>query len=592
MDGGQLIARSIAAQGVRFAFTLCGGHISPILSGFKANGVRVVDVRHEANAVFAADAVARLTGVPGVAAVTAGPGLTNTITAVKNAAMAQSPLVLLGGSAPTVLKGRGALQDIDQMALMQPLVKWMGSVKRIKQIPGLVAEAFRQARSGVPGPVFLECPIDVLYPQALVREWYGDAAGKNPKTIGQKLLKRYLNWHLDRMFSGSDAVQPATDVGTVPYPGHTGSELQRVQRALKGAERPLILVGSQCLLDAPSAEGLAKALRRLGIPAYLSGMARGLLGAADPLLLRHKRRNALKEADVVVLAGVPSDFRLDYGNHVRRSAKLIGINRSRQDLNLNRRPDIGVLGDPGDFLRALAAAAPERPADQPVRAAWTGWLEQLRARDQTREANIDSQAEQADLVSAESGTRGINPVRLFRELNPMLPENSILVADGGDFVGTAAYTLHARGPLTWLDPGAFGTLGVGGGFALGAKCVRPDAEVWIIWGDGSSAYSLAEFDTFARHGLPVIGLVGNDACWAQIARDQVEILQDDVAVMLSHSDYDRVAQGYGGAGSRVDSLEQFMAAVPQAQRAAREGHPYLLNAIIGKTEFRKGSISM
>jgi thiamine pyrophosphate-dependent acetolactate synthase large subunit-like protein len=604
MDGGQLIAQSIAAQGVRFAFTLCGGHISPILSGFKAHGVRVVDVRHEANAVFAADAVARLTGIPGVAAVTAGPGLTNTITAVKNAAMAQSPLVLLGGSAPTVLKGRGALQDIDQMALMQPLVKWMGSVKRIKHIPKLVAEAFRQARSGVPGPVFLECPIDVLYPQSLVREWYGDAGGKNPKSIGQKLLKRYLNWHLDRMFHQAEATQAAAPIGAVPYPGHTGAELKRVRKALEAAQRPLLLVGSQCLLDAPSAEGLADALRHLGIPVYLSGMARGLLGAQDPLLLRHKRRNALKEADLVLLAGVPSDFRLDYGNHVRRSSTLVGINRSRADLNLNRRPNIGVLGDPGDFLRALAAETPEGPlggassgdrsADPAAytRAAWSNWLLQLRARDADREANINEQAQQADIPHPEGGAAGINPVRLFRELNPLLPENSILVADGGDFVGTAAYTLHARGPLTWLDPGAFGTLGVGGGFALGAKCCRPDAEVWIVWGDGSSAYSLAEFDTFARHGLPVIGLVGNDACWAQIARDQVEILKDDVAVMLSHSDYDRVAQGYGGSGSRVDSLDAFLAAVPEAQRAAREGRPYLLNAIIGKTDFRKGSISM
>jgi thiamine pyrophosphate-dependent acetolactate synthase large subunit-like protein len=177
-------------------------------------------------------------------------------------------------------------------------------------------------------------------------------------------------------------------------------------------------------------------------------------------------------------------------------------------------------------------------------------------------------------------------------LNKRLDDRAVLVADGGDFVGTGAYTLHARTPLSWLDPGAFGTLGVGGGFALGAKLCRPESEVWIIWGDGSSAYSLAEFDTFARHGIPVIGLIGNDACWAQIARDQVEILKDDVAVMLAHTDYDRVAAGYGGDGVRVDTLPSFLQAIEQARASVRNGKPFLINAILAKSDFRKGSISM
>jgi acetolactate synthase-1/2/3 large subunit len=577
MDGGQLIAGAIAAQGVRFVFTLCGGHISPILSGCKKAGMRVVDVRHEVNAVFAADAVARLTGVPGVVAVTAGPGLTNTITAVKNAAMAQSPIVLLGGSAPTVLKGRGALQDIDQMALMKPLVKWTASIRKLRDAVSIMEEAFRRAQEGVPGPVFVECPIDTLYPESLVREWYGAAAGKDPKGPGPKLLARYLKWHLDRTFAGSDRVAAPQAVRDIAVPHHSINDLQRVQRALAKSERPVMLVGSQSVLDSPSAEALARAIEHLGVPVYFSGMARGLLGAEHYLLHRHKRREALKEADTVILAGVPADFRLDYGNHVRRSTTLIGINRSRADLRLNRKPDIGILADPGAFLRDLGqSSGGER---------WTAWHAALTARDEAREASIDEQAQ-----SNPEG--GINPVRLFRDLNPQLPKETILVADGGDFVGTAAYTLHARGPLTWLDPGAFGTLGVGGGFALGAKLCRPNAEVWIIWGDGSSAYSLAEFDTFARHGLPVIGLIGNDACWAQIARDQIDILQDDVAVMLAHCDYDKVAQGYGADGIRVDNLAAFGEAVKTAQAAARNGTPYVINAIIGKTDFRKGSISM
>lgn len=578
MDGGRIIARVIARQGVRVVYTLCGGHISPILSGCKAEGIRVVDVRHEVNAVFAADATARLSGIPGVAAVTAGPGVTNTITAVKNASMAQSPLVLLGGSAPTVLKGRGALQDIDQMAMMRPLCKWTGSIARVSQIVPMLEEAFRRACEGVPGPVFLECPIDTLYPETLVRDWYGAAGGKSAKSLRQKLLQGYLRWHLDRVFSGSGSVREPVQVLDAVYPRHTGSELDRVRRELSKAQRPVFLIGSQAVLNTAKADELADALGRIGVPCYLSGMARGLLGASHPLLMRHKRREALREADLVLLAGVPCDFRLDYGNHIGR-ARYLAVNRSREDLFKNRKPAVAVLGDPGDFLRALGSGAGTGAASR-----WQPWLETLCGREKARESEIDEQAGPA--------SSGINPLQLFRRLNAMLDDRAVLVADGGDFVGSAAYTLHARKPLSWLDPGAFGTLGVGGGFALGAGLCRPDAEVWIIWGDGSSAYSLAEFDAFARHGVPVIGLVGNDACWAQIARDQVDILKDDVAVMLAHSDYDQVAAGYGGAGRRVSTLDEFVDAVHEARACVQQGKPFLINAILAKSDFRKGSISM
>jgi thiamine pyrophosphate-dependent acetolactate synthase large subunit-like protein len=576
MDGGHRIARAIAKQKVPFVFTLCGGHISPILSGCKKEGVRVIDVRHEVNAVFAADAVARLSGIPGVAAVTAGPGLTNTITALKNASMAQSPLVLLGGAAPTVLKGRGALQDIDQMALMRPLVKWTASVKQVHKVEAIIEEAFYRAMEGVPGPVFVECPIDTLYDSQLVRSWYIGAAGKKPKTLGQKALNTYLNWHLNRVFKKHDQIPETQEIQNVPHPSHHPSDVNDVAKALSKAERPVFIIGSQSMLQAHKADQIAEAVKTLGVPCYLSGMARGLLGAEHPLLQRHKRRLALKDADLVLLAGVPCDFRLDYGRHIPGRAKYISINRSKEDLRKNRKPNIGVLADPGNFLIDLSAQvkAKDRQA----------WLDQLESRSQEREADVDRQAQE--------NLGAINPVQLFRSLDPMLDEKSILVADGGDFVGTASYILKARNPLSWLDPGAFGTLGVGAGFALGAKLCFPEAETWIIWGDGSSAYSLAEMDTFARHGLGVIGLIGNDACWAQIARDQVEILQDDVAVMLEHSNYDQVGIGYGGLGRRVENLNDFQASVAQAKEAAASGKPYVINAIIGRSDFRKGSISM
>src|SRR5262245_35148154 len=311
MDGGDLVASVLAAQGTPFLFTLSGGHISPILVGCKRRGIRVIDTRHEATAVFAADAVARLTGRPGVAAVTAGPGLTNTITAVKNAQIAQSPIVLLGGATATALKGRGALQDIDQMALLGPHVKWARAVRRVRDLVPALERAFHEARRGVPGPVFVECPLDVLYDEQIVRKLYG--AGSSGGGLAGRALRLYLNWHVGRLFAGAERATIGGNIA-VPPPTPDSAKIAQVVERLRRAERPLLLVGSQALLDAAAATEIARAVEHLGLPVYLSGMARGLLGVDHPLQLRHQRRSALKEADLVLLAGVPCDFRLDYGD--------------------------------------------------------------------------------------------------------------------------------------------------------------------------------------------------------------------------------------------------------------------------------------
>lgn len=576
MHGGDLVAEVLSARGVRFLFTLCGGHISPILVGAKQRGIRVVDVRHEVNAVFAADAVARLTGVPGVAAVTAGPGVTNTITALKNAQMAQSPIVLLGGATATMLKGRGALQDIDQIALIRPHVKWCAQVTKVKELVPLVEQAFEEALRGVPGPVFVECPVDLLYESDTVREWYGAKAGG--KSLPEKALSLYVKRHVDQLFAGAD------DVAVLPprSPTERLPSRRNVERAadlLRNAERPLILVGSQAVVDARTVTSVAASLERIGAPVWLSGMARGLLGAGHPLHMRHKRREALKEADVVVLAGVPCDFRLDYGRHLRRSTQVIAAGRKRSELYRNRWPTVASVGDAGAFLHEVAHEVSGGDGR------WSSWRETLRGRDDERDAQIRAQAK-------EPVAGGHNPLSLCLDMEELLAKDSVLVADGGDFVATASYTMRPRGPLSWLDPGAFGTLGVGAGFALGAKLVRPDAEVWIIYGDGSVGYSLAEFDTFARHHIPVIAVVGNDACWMQIARDQIEILKDDVGVTLARTDYHKAAEGLGGKGIVIEPGDDVVKALQEAKRLAKEGHPVLVNAHIGRTDFRKGSISI
>jgi len=575
MNGGERVAAVLRAHGVPFVFTLCGGHISPILVAAKARGIRIVDCRDEATAVFAADAAARLTGMPGVAAVTAGPGLTNTITALKNAQLAQSPLLLLGGAAPTALQGRGALQDIDQKPLVAPHVKRVFQVRRVRDLGAGVEQALRLAADGVPGPVFVECAVDLLYDEALIRQWYAEAGGKGT-SLADRMLRWYLNRHVSRMFEGAEQMA-APEVLAPTAPRAPQRAVETAARALAKAQRPLLVVGSQALLAVERVPELAMAITALGIPVYLSGMARGLLGRNHPLQMRHARRHALREADCVLLAGVPCDFRLDYGRHVRRSARLIAANRSRKDARLNRRPKIAAIGDAGLTLLALESSVGSQ-ARRP------DWIAQLRARDETREQEIDIQA-------AAAGEH-VNLLALFRALDAAAADDAVLVADGGDFVATASYILRPRRPLAWLDPGAFGTLGVGAGFALGAGLLRPASEVWLIWGDGASGYGLAEFDSFVRHGVPVIAVVGNDASWAQIAREQVKLLHDDVGTVLARSDYHRVVEGFGAAGLLVRTTAEVPAVLAQAKEIARGGRPVLVNVWLDRTDFREGSLSM
>ena len=578
MNGGEQVADVLHRQGVRSLFTLCGGHISPILVGAKRRGIRVIDVRDEKNAVFAADATARLTGIPGVAAVTAGPGVTNTITAVKNAQLAQSPLVLLGGATATVLKGRGSLQDIDQLALIGPHVKWAKSVSRVRDLTPVLERAFRIAQEGVPGPVFVELPVDLLYDETTVREMYGAKASSDIKSIPEMAIQGYLRMHLLRVFARSNSSRPAGRIYVTP-PAPAFQDVERARALLARAQRPVFLLGSQIALRTQELARTVAAIESLGVPVYLSGAARGLLGRKHPLWFRHHRGDALKSADLVLLAGVPCDFRLNYGRQISGRAKLISVNLSEEEAVKNRRPELAVIADPSTFLWALSDAAA---------GAFDGRFVEhqavLRSRDDAREVKIGEQAREPSKL--------VNPLYAVRAIEEVLDDDSVLVADGGDFVATASYVVAPRAPLSWLDPGVFGTLGVGAGFAMGAKAARPSSEVWILYGDGSVGFTLSEFDTFVRHKLPVIAVVGNDAGWTQIARDQVVILEDDVGTVLARTDYHRAAEGLGARGLLVERADQLPAALREAKAIAKGGQPVLVNVHLDKSEFRKGSISM
>jgi acetolactate synthase-1/2/3 large subunit len=572
--GGERVAEELVRQGVRALFTLCGGHISPITVAARQRGIRIVDVREEATAVFAADAVSRLTRVPGVAAVTAGPGVTNAVTALKNAQLAQSPLVLLGGATATILKGRGALQDIDQIALVRPHVKWHGAVRRVADLVPAIAEAFSRAVRDVPGPVFVECPVDLLYPASMVQSLY-DAGRGTPRSLGERLQRWYVARHLRRVFAEAPSVvpspvRPEREAGVDALAARTASALAR-------SERPVLVLGSQAVAGDTGVDELVASIGHLGLPVFLSGMARGVLGHEHPLQFRHQRKPALREADFVLLAGTPCDFRLEYGRQINRRAFLVSVNRSPEDVSRNRRPRIGVVARPDRFLARLAGRVPggrDRPA----------WLATLRGREEARDRDIAARA----LVPVAP----VNPLQVCQAIDQRLTVDSILIADGGDFVATASYIVRPRAPRSWLDPGVFGTLGVGAGFVLGAHTARPGADLWAVYGDGALGFSLAEFHTFVRHRVPVVAVVGNDGKWAQIARDQADILGDDVGTQLGRADYHRVVEGFGARGFLVDRPEALAPALDEARASARSGVPALVNVLIGDTDFRKGSLSL
>ncbi|TVQ88978.1 MAG: thiamine pyrophosphate-binding protein [Deltaproteobacteria bacterium] len=574
MNGGVHIARALARHGVQHIFTLCGGHISPILTESRKAGISIIDVRDEKNAVFAADAVARMTGVPGVAAVTAGPGVTNTLTALYNAYMAETPLLLLGGAAATVLKGRGSLQDIEQLPIVRPMVKEAVRVTRVRELGPTLERLLHVAMEGRRGPVFCEVPVDVLYDEELVREWYEKEAGGG-KGIAGTAINLYLKQHLFRQFRGSDRLHEGALKAVDPMEPQA-ADVDKIATMLREARQPVLVAGSQVLALPREADDLAVAVRRMGIPTWLGGMARGLLGADCPIQLRHKRSKALRESDCVIVAGFPLDFRMGYGMKINRAAELVVINRDPDWLTRNRRPSLAVHADPGRSLQALAQASPDSSR-------WSGWLEALRSRDDARDEEIAAKARE------DNGY--INPLDLAIQIEERLADDSVLVVDGGDFVASCSYVVKPRRPLSWLDPGVFGTLGVGGGFAAGAALVRPNAEVWLLYGDGASAFSLAEIDTFVRHGLKVIAVIGTDGAWGQIARDQVKILGDDVGTVLRRTDYQIVGEGYGARGFLLTDRSKIGETLDAAREAAKEG-PVVINAWLGQSDFREGSLSM
>ena len=558
-------------KNISSVFTLCGGHISPILVGCEKENINIIQVRDEVSAVFAADAVSRLTDSVGVAIVTAGPGVTNTITAIKNAQMAQSPVLLIGGAAATLLKGRGSLQDIDQISLLKTYVKSAVSVKKTRDVVPTLANALNIATSGVPGPVFVELPIDLLYPEKDIRKEFINQLPKSG--YFGKIAHWYVERHLNDLFSSKKSsikVKPVKEFKL------DQRKIDKAALAIVKAKKPVFLLGNQVTQNKEFLPMCLKSIDKLSVPTFTSGMARGCFGSSDKYFFRHNRKHALKNADVVVTLGIPLDFRLGYGFSINKDATLIAVNKSKEDLNKNRKPDIGIHADPSRIMHEIGKIINPPSCKE--------WIKELTSLEEKRETDI--------LQFSKYETDFVNPVRLCKTIDKFIDKESILVADGGDFVGTASYTIRPRSPLGWLDPGPFGTLGVGGGFAIGAKSSFPKKEVWVFYGDGASAYSLAEFDTLCRHKLPVIAIIGNDASWQQIAREQKQMLGSNIGTELAFNAYEKVVEGYGGKGYYVENHDTLDETLKRAKEDAKLGYPVLVNIKISKSDFRKGSISV
>lgn len=541
VHGGRLVAQALKRHGTTHLFTLCGGHIQAIYDGCIDEGIRVVDVRHEQTAGHAADGWARATGKPGVCAVTAGPGVTDVVTAIANAQRAGIPLICIGGAGPKVLCDMGSLQDMDCVSLMRSICKWSVQVPETRRIAEYLDAAFRVAQAGVPGPVFLEMPLDLL-----------------------------MNYHDD-----ADAQMTAPFAET-PRPGGDPHAIDRAAALLREAERPVFLVGTQ-LRWSPAKEVVKAAADAYGVPFYLNGMARGALPPDHPSLFSRSRRLALAQADVAFVFGTPFDFRVDYGRSPTwaANAKIVQIDLDGSELGRNRKVDVAIHGDTGLVLEGLLARLPSKKAEP--------WLASVRAEETKRREKMRPEIE--------SQSSPPNPLRVCAELDKRLRPGDVVIGDGGDFVATAANVLRLSWPQMWMDPGPLGTLGVGPGYAMAAKLARPDARVVIVYGDGSFGLHGLEFEAMVRQKIPVVALIGNDAGWTQIRRGQVELYGEEraVATALEYTRYDKVVEALGGFGAWVETVDQIG---PALDAAFASGLPACVNVKIAKSDFRKGSISV
>jgi acetolactate synthase-1/2/3 large subunit len=522
--GGHLVARRLRDHGVTKLFTLSGGHLFSIYDGCRAVGIDIVDVRHEQTAAFAAEGWAKVTRAPGVAAVTAGPGVTNAISAIASAQQNHSPMLVLGGRAPAWRWGRGSLQEIDHVPFVAPLTRFAATAGSTAAMPALLDEALAAALAPHGGPAFVDLPMDHVFSEAV--------AGPAPAPAAPA------------------AVGPAPD----------GDALERALALLRGASRPVVMAGAD-LYWGHGEDALVALVEELRIPVFLNGLARGCVPADHELYFSRARGAALKGADVALVIGVRMDFRLGFGGAFGEETQIVAIDRARPEREHPRTVAAELYGGIGailDGLREGGAGARSR-----------AWVDELRAVE--REARAGERTELTDERAP------LHPMRVYAELVELLDRDAIVIGDGGDFVSYAGRVIDSFAPGCWLDPGPFGCLGAGPGYALAAKLAHPARQVVLLLGDGAFGFSGMEFDTLARHGVNVVGVVGNNGIWGLEKHPMEFIYGYSVAADLRpETRYDEVVEALGCHGELVRTPAELR---PALVRAFAAGRPALVNVL-------------
>ncbi len=530
VDGGDLVVRAIKQEGVDTIFTLCGGHVQAIYDACLDENVKVIDVRHEQVAGHAAEGWSRATRRCGVGVVTAGPGVTDCVTAIANAWHNKSPVLIIGGRSPLSRFEMGALQDMDHTEMLRPITKWAKCVHETKRIPEFISMGFRAALTGRQGPAFLEIPTDVLFMKVEESEVFF------PQSYRPE----------GRVYPDPKVVRKAADV-------------------LRKAERPVIMAGS-AVYWSEGHEELRQLAELTRAPVYLNAMGRGSMRQDHELFFNRSRRNALTKADAILVIGTPLDFRLAYGKRFNPEAKTVQIDTDPAELGRNRDIDIPIEADAKACMESLVGELSGLKANHD---AWLGEL---------REAENKTRAQMEEWMA--SDRTPIHPFRLCAEIANFVDENTIVVGDGGDIVSHASKILPVNQPGQWYDPGPFGTLGVGTGFCMAIHSVYPNKRILMVNGDGAFGLNGFDFDTFVRFNIPVVSVVGNDRQWGQIIVGQKAMYGKDRIIASELGDncrYDKIVEGMGGHGEYVTDPNEIR---PAIERAFASGKPACVNVIM------------
>jgi len=546
ISGGQLLAKALKNEGIDVIFTLCGGEVVEVFKGCIDEGIRIIDVRHEQVATHAADGYFRMTGKTGCAVVAAGPGTTDAITGVANAFVEESAILLVGGFLRSDERRMGCLGDLAHTHLLQPITKFAETVNSTAKVAEMASMAFRECYNGAPGPAYLEIPVDVLTSSVDVATVRVPAAGKyraSTKTFG-----------------------------------HRG-DVETLASLLIKSKRPCVVFGSQ-LWTCRASETAVEFCRKLNLPGYPSGAARGTFPPGDKHGFHHSRHHAFDGADLIVVFGLPFDFRIGYGHSLPVGVPIVQVDLDYRTVGKNHDVTVGIVGDSGEVMKEVLQILDDQ-GDAGARGR-DAWLQELR--------DFERKSIEALTPKLRSNATPIHPLRLAYEINEFITENTIFIGDAGDVLTFAGGVIAPKAAGHWMDTGPFGNLGVGTPFAMAAKLAYPEKEVVCLFGDGSFSMTGWDFETCVRFGLPFIGVVGNNSHMNQVRYSTMTHLgkqHSEVATKLGDVPYGEFAKMLGGYGEDIRDPDQIQ---PALRRARESGKCALINVWLDPDVFSPGTM--